>query len=150
MLSDVLFAIDNPMNMENFSLHSNISYNSCLLEGFFSLRRRHVLLLFANLLHLYVCSNADGCVGVGMFDGCYVCVRVFFFFFSLCGNSLSLIKMADSHLSIEAFNRRWVEWCLCTQTIYTNIVSRRYDAEGVSLNSMNMLLKKAAQISRSK
>lgn len=68
-----------------FSLHSNISYNSCLLEGIFPLSPPpcHVLLLFANLLYLYVCLNADGCVGVRMFDGSYVCVCVFFLLLSL-------------------------------------------------------------------
>lgn len=80
MLSDVLFAIDNPMNMENFLRTATYRITVVYWRVFFLSPPPpcHVLLLFANLLYLYVCLNADGCVGVRMFDGSYVCVCVFF------------------------------------------------------------------------
>lgn len=146
MLSDVLFAIDNPMNMENFLCTATYRITVVYWRVSFSPPCIITFCKFTSLVQMLEC----GCVGVRMFDASYV----LFFCSSLCGNSLSLIKMADSHLSIEAFNQRWVEWCLCIQTIYTNIVN------GITLlwtwneqrsNSMNMLWqKKVAQISRIK
>lgn len=112
MLSDVLFAIDNPMNMENFLCTATYRITVVYWRVSFSPPCIITFCKFTSLVQMLEC----GCVGVRMFDASYMC---FFALLSAAIHCRLLKWLIHTYPSKHSTEDGWSDVCVYKRFIQT-------------------------------